>query len=51
MSDSQERTEAATQKRMKEVRSKGQLSKSQDVTAWVGVGAAALMIPTTIDRA
>jgi flagellar biosynthesis protein FlhB len=51
MSDSQERTEAATQKRMKEVRSKGQLAKSQDVTAWVGVGAAAIMIPTTIDRA
>lgn len=51
MSDSQERTEEATPKRMKEVRSKGQLSKSQDVTAWVGVGAAAIMIPTTIDRA
>ena len=51
MSDSQERTEAATQKRMKEVRAKGQLSKSQDVTAWVGVGAAAIMIPTTVERA
>lgn len=51
MSDSGERTEEATQKRMKEVRSKGQLSKSQDLTAWVGVGAAALMVPTTIGLA
>ncbi len=33
---------------MKEVRSKGQLSKSQDVTAWLGVGAAAAMLPATI---
>jgi flagellar biosynthetic protein FlhB len=48
VSDSQERTERATPKRMKEVRSKGQLAKSQDVTAWLGVGAAALMIPATI---
>ncbi|MDJ0356015.1 EscU/YscU/HrcU family type III secretion system export apparatus switch protein [Paenarthrobacter sp. PH39-S1] len=51
MSDSQERTEDATQKRMKEVRSKGQLSRSQDVTAWLGVGAAAIMLPITIARA
>lgn len=50
MSDSEERTEQATQKRLKEVRSKGQLSRSQDVTAWVGVGAAALMLPTAIAR-
>jgi flagellar biosynthetic protein FlhB len=48
VSDSQERTERATPKRMKEVRAKGQLAKSQDVTAWLGVGAAALMIPATI---
>lgn len=46
--DSGEKTEPATQKRMKEVRTKGQLSKSQDVTAWLGVGAAAVMIPATI---
>jgi flagellar biosynthetic protein FlhB len=51
MSDSGERTEQATEKRMKEVRSKGQLSKSQDLTAWVGVGAAALMVPSTIGLA
>jgi len=51
VSDSGERTEAATDKRMKEVRSKGQLSRSQDLSAWIGVGAAALMAPTTIERA
>ncbi|MFH5824884.1 flagellar biosynthesis protein FlhB [Georgenia sp. AZ-5] len=47
----QERTEEATDKRMKEVRSKGQLQKSQDVTAWVGIAAAAAMLPMTLDRA
>ncbi|TXN29198.1 EscU/YscU/HrcU family type III secretion system export apparatus switch protein [Lacisediminihabitans profunda] len=48
MSDVGEKTEQATEKRMKEVRSKGQLSKSQDLTAWVGVGTAAVMIPATV---
>jgi flagellar biosynthetic protein FlhB len=33
---------------MKEVRSKGQLSKSQDLTAWLGVAAAGVMLPATI---
>lgn len=51
MADSQERTEAGTQKRMKDVRAKGELAKSQDVTAWLGVGAAALMLPSTISSA
>jgi flagellar biosynthetic protein FlhB len=46
--DSGEKTELATEKRMKEVRAKGQLSKSQDLTAWVAVGAAAVMIPATV---
>ncbi|MDJ0378121.1 EscU/YscU/HrcU family type III secretion system export apparatus switch protein [Cryobacterium sp. PH31-L1] len=46
--DSGEKTEQATQKRMKRVREKGELSKSQDVTAWLGVGAAGLMLPATI---
>src|SRR5690606_22830245 len=46
-----ERTEQATEKRMKDVREKGQLSKSQDVTAWLGVGAAAVAIPSTIAAA
>ncbi|TFD72222.1 flagellar biosynthesis protein FlhB [Cryobacterium sp. Hb1] len=49
--DSGEKTEPATQKRMKRVREKGELSKSQDVTAWLGVGAAGLMLPPTIAAA
>lgn len=48
--DSGERTEQATERRMREVREKGQLSRSQDLTAWVGVGAAAVMVPATIER-
>lgn len=51
MADAQEKTEQATEKRMREVRSKGQLSRSQDLTAWVSVGAAAAMIPSTVERA
>lgn len=47
----EERTEEATHKRMKEVREKGQLSRSQDLTAWLGIGAAAAMMPAAIDRA
>lgn len=51
MAESGERTEPATEKRMKEVREKGQLTRSQDLTAWVGVGAAVIMIPGVISRA
>jgi flagellar biosynthesis protein FlhB len=51
VSDSGERTEQATKKRMQEVRRKGQLSRSQDLGAWVGVGAAAVMVPATIASA
>ena len=51
MSDSGEKTEQATDKRMREVRSKGQLSKSQDLTAWIGIGAAAALTPVTIGLA
>lgn len=36
---------------MRDVRSKGQLTRSQDLTAWLGVGAGAMMLPGTIDRA
>ncbi len=50
MSDAQERTEQATEKRMKEARSKGRLTKSTDLTAWVGVGAAAIMLPLTLQK-
>ena len=51
MAETGERTEQATDKRLREVRSKGQLSRSQDLTAWLAVGAAALMLPFTVSRA
>lgn len=47
----EERTEQASEKRMKEVRSKGQLGRSQDLTAWVGVGVAAAVLPLTVSHA
>ncbi|SEB89487.1 flagellar biosynthetic protein FlhB [Paramicrobacterium humi] len=47
-SDSGERTEKATEKRLREARQKGQLSRSQDLTAWVGVAAAGVMLPVAI---
>ena len=40
MSDGQERNQKATPQRMKELRRKGGLSSSQDLSAWVGLGVA-----------
>jgi flagellar biosynthetic protein FlhB len=51
MSDSEERTEQATEKRMRDVRSEGRLQRSQDLTAWVGIGVAAVALPLTIPGA
>lgn len=51
MAETGERTERATERRMKEVRAKGQLSRSQDLTAWVGVGTAVVMVPGVVSRA
>ncbi|WP_439690867.1 EscU/YscU/HrcU family type III secretion system export apparatus switch protein [Curtobacterium sp. SP.BCp] len=51
MSDSGERSEKATDKRMREVHRKGQLGRSQDLGAWVGIAAAALMIPAAVGNA
>ncbi len=53
MSDggSGERSERATQKRMQEVHRKGQLGRSQDLGAWVGIATAALMMPAAIGSA
>lgn len=48
MADSQERTEQATDKRMKEVRRKGELSTSKDLSAWLSVAAAVASMPTLI---
>lgn len=49
--DAGEKTEKATAQRMKEVHRDGKLSRSQDLTAWVGLAAAALMLPGTMQRA
>lgn len=46
--DSGERTEKATERRLKEARRKGQIGRSQDFTAWVCIGAAAVMMVPTI---
>ncbi len=53
MSDggSGERSEKATQKRMQEVHRKGQLGRSQDLGAWVGIATAALVMPAAIGNA
>ncbi|WP_250446752.1 EscU/YscU/HrcU family type III secretion system export apparatus switch protein [Actinotalea sp. C106] len=40
----QERTENATPKRMKEVRKEGSLQRSQDLSAWIGIGTGAIML-------
>jgi flagellar biosynthetic protein FlhB len=48
MSDSGERTEKATDRRLREARQKGRLSRSQDLSAWLGVGAAAVSMPAVI---
>ncbi|MBZ2196873.1 EscU/YscU/HrcU family type III secretion system export apparatus switch protein [Occultella gossypii] len=47
-SGGQERSEKATDKRMKEVRGDGSLAKSQDLSAWLGAGAGALVLPWTL---
>ena len=51
MSDAEERSEQATEKRMGEARGKGRLQKSQDLTAWLGIGAAAVALPQTMANA
>ncbi|WP_149084587.1 MULTISPECIES: EscU/YscU/HrcU family type III secretion system export apparatus switch protein [Microbacterium] len=47
-SDSGERSEKATDKHLREARQKGRLARSQDLTAWLGIGAAAVMMPAAI---
>ncbi len=46
--DSGERTEKATERRLKEARRKGQITRSQDLTAWLGIGAAAVTFPSVV---
>ena len=50
-SDGQNRTEKATPRRMREARRKGQLQRSQDLSAWLGIGAAALVLPVVLSTA
>lgn len=47
-SDSGERSEKATEKHLREARQKGRIARSQDLTAWLGIGAAAVMMPAAI---
>ena len=47
-SDSGERTEKATDRRLREARRKGRLSRSQDLTAWLAVGAAVVTLQATL---
>ncbi|AEE44833.1 EscU/YscU/HrcU family type III secretion system export apparatus switch protein [Cellulomonas fimi] len=51
MSEGGDRTEKATPQRMREIRRKGGLGRSQDLSAWVGLGAAAAVLPLVVDRA
>lgn len=48
MSDGQDRTEKATPKRKKELQRKGSMQHSQDLSAWLGIGAGALMMPAVL---
>jgi len=48
VSDGQDRTEKATPKRRKELRRKGSMQHSQDLSAWLGIGAGALTLPAVL---
>jgi flagellar biosynthetic protein FlhB len=50
MSEAGERSEKATQQRMKKVRKDGTLGRSADVSAWAVVGAGALALPLVVAR-
>ncbi|WP_309135588.1 EscU/YscU/HrcU family type III secretion system export apparatus switch protein [Cellulomonas sp.] len=50
MSGGGERTEKATPQRLKDVRRKGQLGRSQDLSAWLALAVAAAMLPGVLVR-
>ena len=50
MSGGEDKTEKATPQRMKDVRRKGGLGRSQDLSAWLTLGAAAFMLPAVVVR-
>lgn len=46
--DSGERTEKATRRQLREAYRKGRISRSQDMSAWVGIGVFCAMLPTLV---
>lgn len=46
--DSGERTEKATERRLREAHRKGRIARSQDLTAWVGIAAAGALMSTAV---
>lgn len=46
--DSGERTEKASRRQLREAYKKGRISRSQDMSAWVAIGAFCVMLPTLI---
>ncbi|MEV7972405.1 EscU/YscU/HrcU family type III secretion system export apparatus switch protein [Cellulomonas sp. NPDC089187] len=49
--DSGEKTEKASAQRMKEVHQDGKLSRSTDLSAWIGLAAAAISLPMVANKA
>ncbi|WP_182112608.1 MULTISPECIES: flagellar biosynthesis protein FlhB [unclassified Actinotalea] len=47
-SGGEDKSEKATPKRMKQLRRDGALQRSQDVSAWLGIGTGALMLPMVL---
>lgn len=50
MSGKEGRTEAPTEKRKRETRKKGQVAKSPDLAAWLGLLAGTYLLPATVGR-
>ena len=50
MSGGEERSQKATPQRMKEVRKKGQLGRSRDLSAWLALAAGAALLPSLAGR-
>lgn len=48
-SGGEDKTEKATPKRMRELRRDGALQRSQDISAWLGIGVGALVLPMVVD--
>jgi flagellar biosynthetic protein FlhB len=45
-----EKTEEPTQQKLKKARQEGQIGRSQDIGAWVGMLAASIMLPRTLSK-